>query len=563
MRIDLIVENADLITMDERRPRARAMGVWQGRIVGFDEELDGVEATRRVDAAGRTIVPGFVDAHCHTTWWGLGLASVDLGVVRSMDELYAAIAAEADRLADDPGAWIHATGFNHKHTGGEHPDIDRLDEAAKGHPVSIRHASGHRSIANRAALELAGALDPTFPDPEGGEIVRDERGEPTGIVDESAQSVIQSLLLPYSAEQIADALDRATTRYAEVGITSFTEAGVGAGWIGHSPAELAAYQLAARSGRLHARAQLMPVLDLLHDVEANAADYHGEGAALGLDLGLEPGVGDDLVQLGAVKVFADGSLLGTTAAVTEDFCGHPHNRGHLLGTPEEYRERVLGAYRGGWRVAIHAIGDRAIDLAIDLIEECQRRYGRREVPNRIEHCGIARPDQLPRLAQLGIAVTPQASFIGPIGTQFMVAVGPERAPWLYRAKSFLDAGVLVGGSSDLPVADNDVLRALRSLVHRLTDEGEIFSSEAERVTPAEALRMYTIDAARACGVDDARGSLAVGKLADFVVLSADPLTVEGLDEARVLATVLGGEATFADPEIAAALGSPSSAQANR
>lgn len=544
MRLDLIVDDAEIITLDPARPRARRMGVWQGRIAGFDEELDGLEAADRLDVGGRVIVPGFIDAHCHTTWWGLGLAAVDLAAVRSMDELYAAIAAEAERLRDEPGAWIHATGFNHKHTDDANPDIDRLDEVAGGHPVSIRHTSGHRSIANRAALELAGALDPGFENPEGGEVVRDERGEPTGIVDESAQAVLQGLLLPYSAEQIAAALERATARYAEVGITSFTEAGVGGGWIGHSPMELAAYRLAARTGRLSARAQLMPVLDALHQVRANADDFHGEGSALGLDLGLEPGVGDELVQLGPVKVFTDGSLLGATAAMTEDFCGHPHNRGYLLGTPEEYRERVLAAYRGGWRLALHAIGDRAVDLAIELIAECQDRYGRPAAPNRIEHCGFARPEHLPRLAELGVAVTPQASFIGPLGTQFMAKAGPERSPWLYRAKSFIEAGVLVAGSSDLPVADNDVLRALRSLVHRMTDEGTPFTAASERVTPEEALRMYTIDAARGCGLQADRGSLEAGKLADFVVLSHSPLEVDRLERARVEATYLGGAATY-------------------
>ena len=543
MLIDLIVRDAEIHTMDSERPTASAMGVWRGRIIGFDSELDGIDARETISLPGKVIVPGFIDAHCHTTWWGLGLAAVDLGEVRSLDELYALIRAEAERLDDDTG-WIHATGYNHKHTGGELPSIDRLDEAAQGHPVYIRHCSGHRSIVNRAALELAGALDASFPDPEGGEIVRDAAGEPTGVVDETAQEVIQGLLLPYSAETIADALDRATTRYAAVGITSFTEAGVGGGWIGHSPMELQAYRLAARSGRLHARAQLMPVLDALHEVSANADDFAGEGSALGLDLGLESGVGDEVVSLGHVKVFTDGSLIGATAAVTEDFCGHPHGRGYLLDTPEQYRERVLGAYRAGWNIAMHAIGDRAVDVAMDIIAEAQERYGRREVPNRIEHAGVTRPEQVTRLAELGIAVTPQASFTGPLGTQFMDRMGPERTPYLYRAKSFVEAGVLVAGSSDLPVADNDVLRAIRSLVDRLTDEDTVFGSANERVSPHEAVKMYTVNAAVACGVDADRGSLQTGKLADFVVLSASPFDTATLYDATVEATYLGGVSTY-------------------
>lgn len=549
MRLDLILDDADIVTLEPVRPRARRVGVLHGRIVGFDEELDGCTADRTVSLGGAAVVPGFIDAHCHTTWWGLGLFAVDLEPARGLEELYALLEAEVARLADRPGVWVNGTGYNHKNHGGAFPDIDRLDAITGDRPLYLRHVSGHLSITNTATLALAGVLTPGFEDPVGGAVLRGRDGRPTGVVEESAQSLIQDLLLPYPVEQIVKALDDATTRYAAEGITSFTEAGIGGGWIGHSPVELQAYQAARAAGRLHARAQLMPALDALRPLAANAADMHGEGRGLGFDLGLPAGFGDDFLSLGPVKVFMDGSLLGATAAVTEDYCGHPHNHGYLLDDAESFRERVAGAYRAGWPVALHAIGDAAIDLATEIIIGCQDKYGRNALPNRIEHFGIARPEQVRLVAEHGIAVTPQAAFIGPLGDQMAELVGPEREGWLYRGRSLVDAGAVLAGSSDLPVADNNVRRGMQAWVDRLTENGRVLGGTAadgtatEALTAEEALRTYTEWAAVATGTEADKGTLRAGKLADFAVLSASPLAAADISSLDVLATIVGGRFT--------------------
>ncbi|MDJ1370763.1 amidohydrolase [Gulosibacter molinativorax] len=543
MEIDLIVEADTIITLDAKRPTATRVGVLGGRIVGFDEELDGVTATRRDSFPGQVLVPGFIDAHCHTTWWGLGLTAVQLDQARGLEHLYSMIEDEVRRLADDPTAWIHGTGFNQKHHGGEYPDIARLDEITGEHPLYLRHTSGHASITNTATLKLIGALDEGFENPVGGEVVRDANGHPTGLLDEAAQSLIQSMLLPYSAEEIARALDAATRRYAAEGITSFTEAGVGGGWIGHSPIEVAGYQLAKASDRLHARAQLMPAIDSLTMLEGNAGDFRGAGHGLTAALGVGPGFGTDWIRLGHVKAFMDGSLLGKTAAVTEDYCGHDHNRGYLLNTPEQYREDVLATYRAGWPVALHAIGDAGIDMALDLIEECQDTYGVNDVPNRVEHFGIARPDQVERAGRLRITVTPQAGFIGPLGDQFAKNVGPEREGWLYRGRSVVEAGAILAGSSDLPVADNNIRRGMQTAVDRLTENGLVLGPE-EGLTPEQALRSYTEWGAIGTGQIADKGTLERGKLADFVVLSDSPLTCDSIAKLDVIATFVGGAATY-------------------
>ena len=544
MKLDLIIRADEILTMDPARPRAAAVGVIGDRIVGFDDEIAGLAAERELDFGDAVVTPGLIDAHCHTAWWGLGLAAIDLSRARGLDELYALIEAEVARLdaAGDATAWVHGTGFNQSHHGGSFPDIAKLDELTGDRPIYLRHTSGHASITNTATLRLVGALEPGFENPTGGVVVRDAAGDPTGLVEEAAQGLVQALLLPYSTERLVEALEAATTRYAAQGITSFSEAGVGGGWIGHSPIEVAAYQAAADQGRLRARAQLMPAIDALRPLEAHAADFAGEGSGSGLDLGIRYGFGDDLVRFGHVKVFLDGSLLGATAAVTEDYCGHDHNTGYLLDDPAAYRERVLGAYRAGWPLALHAIGDAAIDLALELIGEAQERYGLRAAPCRIEHFGIARPDQLGRAAALGLAVTPQAGFIGPIGDQMADMVGPAREAWLYRGRSIIDAGIILAGSSDLPVADNDLRRGMQAAVDRRTDSGRILTA-AEGIEPEEALRTHTEWAARATGQIADKGTLERGKLADFAVFSASPLTAPRIADLDVVATVLGGELT--------------------
>src|SRR6478736_4648992 len=558
MKLDLLLRNADIITMDERRPHATSLGVWQGRIVGLDDDLAGLDAAEVLDLGGATVTPGFIDAHCHTTWFGLGLGELDVSAARGLTQLYALL--EAGMAADsarpeagqEPGTgaapdWLLATGFSQQQHGGEFPDITVLDRITGNRPLFMRHNSGHMAVVNRAALRLAGAEPASFPDPDGGVIVRDAAGRPTGLVQETAQQLIQQLILPYSSEAIEAALDRATRHYATEGITSFTEAGIGGGWIGHSPVELAAYQRAAENGRLHARAQLMTVLEVLRPLAGHDQDSPGAAPA-GLDLGIATGFGGEFLSLGPAKVFLDGSLLGETAAVSQEFCSHSHkdnagNVGYFQADPLQLRAEIEAAYAAGWSIAAHAIGDRAVDLAIDIIAGCERRFGRRAVPNRIEHASMTRPDQLEKLAAAGIAVTPQASFFHEGGDGMTASLGPERIGWAYRASSFLAAGVTLAGSSDRPVADGNVLRGMQAFVDRRTSSGALFGNPSECLTPRQALAAYTTGAAAATGAAQLKGSLEPGKLADFTVLSGSPLTAERIDGLEVLATAVGGHFT--------------------
>lgn len=537
--LDLILDNARIRTLDDDRPGARTIGLWCGRIVGFDDDVRGLNAARRINLDGATVLPGFNDVHCHSTWYGLSLASVDCTALPGgLDEVYRRI--EDAARSTPAGEWINATGYGHRDYGGQYPDLEVLDRITGDSPLFLRQQSGHSAIVNTAAMTRAGMLAPGFQDPAGGRVVRDADGHPTGLVEETAQALIQDLIRPYSLDTVVDALDRATAGYASEGITSFGECGIFAGWIGHSPIEAHAYQLARERGKLRARAQIMPMADGLHGIGAHTADDYG----IGLDTGVRTGFGDDWLNFGPVKIFMDGAMSGETAAMREDYAGRD-TAGYLQDDPEKLRRTILDVYRSGWSVAVHAIGDLAVDHAVRNIVEAMDAYGRRSVPNRIEHAGTVHDEHLATLSEYGIAVTPQASFARDIGAGMNRSVGEERRRLLYRGRSFVDAGVLLAGSSDRPCSDGNALRGIQSFVDRLTSTGDVFGSAEECLTAEQAVTAYTRTAAQASGHGAVKGTLTRGKLADLVVLGDDPLSVDSttIKDIDVVATLAGGEFT--------------------
>ena len=292
----------------------------------------------------------------------------------------------------------------------------------------------------------------------------------------------------------------------------------------------------------------MPAVEALHPVTAHPHD----DLAHGLDLGLRTGFGDDWLRIGPAKVFMDGALSSETAALREPYATATEageaagvSAGYLQQDELALRRIILEAYRSGWSLAVHAIGDRAIDLAVAHLVEAQETFGRRAVPNRIEHATLLHDEHLATLAAHGIAVTPQASFARDIGDGMNRSVGEDRRRLLYRARSFVDAGVLLAGSSDRPCADGTALRGIQAFVDRETSAGDVMGSAEERLTVEQALRAYTRTAAEAMGTSATTGTLAAGKLADLVVLADDPLEVDptaihGID---VVATLAGGEFT--------------------
>jgi predicted amidohydrolase YtcJ len=539
MKLDTLITNARIETLDTSRPAARAMGVLHGRIVGFDSDVSDLPARRVVDAAGSVVVPGFNDAHCHTAWFGLGLNDLNMEGVATISEVMSRLAAGAAALA--PDAWVLGTGYPSADFGGRFPDIDDLDRISGGRPLVLRSYSGHSLVANSRALELGGVLRAGFTASTGGVVHRDEHGSPTGVLEEKAQNLVLDLVRPYPRETLVDALDRATAVYAQEGITSFTEAGIGAGMIGHSPVELAAYQQALESGRLRARAQVMPTFDSLSALHANDSD----GIGVGLALGARSGFGNDRLSLGPVKMFFDGGITGETAALTAPY-SHKHIHGYLTDDPAQLVALAGSAGASGWSLAIHAIGDAAVDAALDAIDAARARRPVTALPDRIEHAALVRPDQLDRIRRAGVAVAPQAAFFPSTGDVMLRNIGPDRARYFYRAQSFLDAGVVMAGSSDRPCTNLTALQCIESYVTRATGSGAVSGPDAEKLSGESALRTYTQGSAAATGRADRVGTLAEGMLADFVLLSDSPSTVEphAISSIEVRATAVGGDFTF-------------------
>lgn len=541
MRLDALFTNARIRTLDDRRPTAHRIGVIGETIVGLDEELDGCAADTVADLGGAPVVPGFHDAHHHLGWRGQRLRQLDLrpSVVGSLDALYDAVAGHAAGLPEHE--WVIGSGYNQDLIGG-HPLRLRLDEAAGGRAVFLGHSSGHMCVVNTAVIKQMGYDDPRdLPDVPGGLTERDADGLPTGLLGEQAQTLVYDLIRPEPLDGYVQAIGLASRVALSEGITSVTEPGIAGRLTGNGPADLACYQLARERGLLGVRATLMPEMAALHRIDRvqPGVDW------LGLDLGLRSGFGDDWLRIGGVKVFSDGSLIGRTAAMLCDYADAAGNRGFLQADADELTRQIIDAHRAGWQVATHAIGDAAVDVVLDAVEQAQHRYPRHDPRHRLEHAGVVSDAQVARIAALGIIPVPQGRFVEEIGDGMIAALGDERADLAYRQRSFLDAGIALPGSSDCPVVAGAPLLGVHAMVNRTAAGGRVLNP-AERVTPLQALRAFTIGSAYADRQEHRKGRLARGLLADFVVLSDDPLTVghERIRDIGVRMTVVGGKVGY-------------------
>ena len=539
MIIDALITNARVLTMDPERPTATRLGIWNGRIVGLDEELEGLRARRVIDAGGMTVLPGFHDAHNHMATFGRSLLNIDAGALGSLDELYAAVRARADE--DPEREWIIADAYDQRALGG-HPTREGLDAAAPGRNVIVNHRTTHMLVASTPVFERVGALHADWPVPSGGFVERDERGAPVGLVGEQAMAAFRDLSRPHSVEVLADALGRASDRFLSEGITAVGEAGIGdSPVVGSSPIELLPYQVARERGRLGVRVRLMVSMENLHGVVSAPDDL----IDLGLDLGLRTGFGDDFLGIGALKMFTDGAISSRTAALDEPYCDHG-GHGVMQFGREELTALASSATRAGWQLAVHAIGDHANDVALDVIETAAAGAPGNGFRHRIEHASILRDDQVRRMAAAGITASIQPEFVSALGDSVLAGLG-ERGPWTYRHRSLIEAGIPVALGSDRPVVSGHPLRGVRDSVLRLTSSGAAFSP-GEAVDVMTALRGYTRDSAAAIGMADRLGVLRAGAYADLAVLDGDPLSADpaSLPEIAVAATAVAGDFLF-DP----------------
>jgi predicted amidohydrolase YtcJ len=535
-REPILFTGGEILTMDRAMPRAEAVLVRDGRIaaVGSRSEVEEQSGgARRVDLDGRALIPGFNDSHCHILSFGLDLGRLDVSAdaVSSIADIERLLAEQAERAGAEE--WIVGRGYDQNHLReGRHPTRQELDRAARGRPVVLWHTSGHVLTASSRALEIAGISSSTAA-PAGGEIERDEHGEPTGLLMEApAMNLLDRHVPSPTRQQCVDAIVNAMEVMARQGITSASDAATGEGDAADDEVDL--YRAALDGGRLLGRITLMPQIMYVAppgtDTVRSRSDF-------------EVGDRPDRLRIGPTKIFSDGALSTRTAAVRQPYQGSD-NLGILIWDQQVLEDMVDRAHRGGWQIAVHALGDRAIEVVLDAYERALQRSPRGDHRHRIEHCMMADQDLCRRIARLGVVPSLQPDIFR-LGDGYITALGLERASRVIPATTFARLGVPVAFSSDRPVVPGDPLECILDAMRRTTPAGVTLGPEF-RVSAEEAIRYYTAGGAYATHADSQIGTITLGKLADLAVLSQDPTRTEPEEWDRVMVnmTVVGGEIVY-------------------
>jgi len=511
---DLIFSGGTVITMEDPvKTLEQDVVVADGRILSLRKHGDWSDLkgpmTTVLDVTGKTLIPGLIDSHNHMIQFGQNLEAVEVSPdkVKSIEELLEKIKA---RATETPiGEWIRAWGYNEIYLKERvHPTKEYLDQACPNHPIRVIRACMHVMAANSLALKLAGISDKT-PDPPGGKIGRDKNGSPNGLLYElGAMNLINRSIPDPSAEDCARSLSRAAQIYLSEGLTLVNEAG--AGWSGN-PHEASGFQLAWQSGK----SKIRVCMGLMEKTYRLLPEDQG--------VGLFTGFGNDHLWLGPVKFVLDGSISGRTAALNQPYEGSDQS-GFLCEDMESLANRMEKAHRAGFQISVHAIGDRAIDTVLSIYETIISRYPRPH-RHRIEHVELCPLEFLPRMRNLGIIAVVQPAFIHYFGDSFIKDLGEPRLPFIFPLKSMLSTGVAVSGSSDRPVTEGNPWIGMWSAVYRTTVTGNRISPE-ESITPAEVLKLYTVNGSYANFAEDRVGTLSPGKFADIVVLDENPLEID-------------------------------------
>lgn len=522
---DSIVLGGELLTMDPAQPTAEAMAIRGDRIlaVGSRSEIEQFAGpdTYRIDAAGTTITPGFIDAHSHPL-----LAQEAVGVdvnLRSIVEVQEALAGQAAK--SPPGMWVLGVMYDDtKFREGRPLTRFDIDQAVPNNPVFVAHRGGHTAVVNSAGFSVAGITIDT-PDPVGGKFYR-ENGELTGKVAELALDQIRSAgnWPVINREVRGKSVQLTSGKMAAAGLTSTTDAY-------GTREDFIAYQDALAIGDMHFRLAFMP--------GGNDACFAGFKAS-----GIRSGFGDDMLRIGAVKYAADGSASERTMSMTTPYAERPDDYGILTMTQEAIDDAVADAYAHDFRIGIHANGDVAIDRVLSAYERVLANHKGPNPRYRIEHCSLVNEDLLSRIKAAGVVPTPFYTYAHYHGNKW-VEYGAEKMESMFAHRSFLDYGIPVAPASDFTPGPYEPLMAIQSMVTRKDMQGRVWGG-SQRVSVDEALQICTVHGAYASFEEGSKGSLTPGKLADYVVLSKDPRKVDPdtIQSIGIERTVLGGRDTF-------------------
>lgn len=526
-----VLVTGDIVTMDPARPRAEALAVQGGRIVavGTREEARAAlgAAPRELHYGEGTVVPGLIDTHNHMQWTAIQTRLVDLAPARSIADVQDAIRAYAQRHPHKPwimsGSGWHVVSLRE----GRYPTRQELDAACADRPVYLPRV-GHAAVANTLALKMAG-IGPETPDPPGGRFEREADGHPNGVLLEPpAFEPVARLVPPASVEEQADALRDMQRAYHAAGLTGIMDPGV-------TPEMMRLYQSLWRRGELTVRSVLMPLADSSLPLQDNLDRIARAGVATGF--------GDARLKLGGVKLFLDGGASLGTALMREPYPDERCNCGIQVTPTESFRQIAWACARQGWSLGVHVVGGKAIDIALEVFAEIDKDIPLRPLRFSLIHAYLW-PEQrnILEAARMGITVATQCSMQYTFGPLLVQRFGTVLMSLATPVRSWIDAGVVVGGGSDSPVTPYQPLLGLWQARTRHIAGTDEPVGRLQAVSGEEALALYTRDAAYVSFSDHERGMLRPGLLADWTVLSVDPVTCdpEALRGAHVLATAVDG-----------------------
>jgi len=512
-----------------------ALALWGDKVLaaGKEAEIAGLigPSTKVIELAGRLATPGLNDSHLHLISLGMTMDWVDArpAAAPTLEALLGQIAERAAKAK--PGDWVLARGYDQtKLDTGRHPFREELDRAAPDNPVMLVRTCGHISICNSKALAIAG-IDETSPTPPGG-LIEQQNGRLTGLLAENARAPVWAAIPDPTEEDLIAGIERGGNYLLSLGITSCMDAAVGQrGGYG----EIAAYHRAKRDGRLPVRTWLA----LLGDEERSIVPQcHAAG--------LISGTGDEMLMVGAVKIFLDGSAGGRTAWMSEPYLGDDRTTGVRMLSDEDLERQVLDAHAKGYQLACHAIGDAAIEQLITAYEKALAAHPDPDRRHRIEHCGFSTPQQHARMVKAGIYPCPQQVFIHDFGDAYVKVLGEARALPSYPFRTWFDLGLKPATGSDAPVCDPNPFPNFHTMVTRKTWRGTVMD-ERQRVSIEEALQAYTEFGAFSQKQEAVKGKLQPGFLADVAVFSRDLLTASPddiLNDTRCDLTIRGGKVVY-------------------
>jgi predicted amidohydrolase YtcJ len=518
-----VIVNARVHTVDPAKPVAEAVAICGERIgrVGTNDEVRKLAGptARVIDAGGKLLLPGFNDAHVHLIMGAEEIVGVDLRPARDEADLARRLREHAAKLPK--GRWIRGGYWDHEAWPSKAlPTRRQIDAATPDHPVFVQRLDGHMALANTAAMKLAGITRATR-SPEGGTIVLDASGEPAGVFKDNAMGLVEKVIPADNPDVVVEKASAALALAASLGVTTIQD-------MTASAMQLQAYQALRAQGKLTAR---------IYSIQ-------NHGIAGLRDAGIATGFGDDWIRVGGIKLFADGSMGAGTAVFFEPYADDPKTSGLLIQSPEELEKAVFDADAAGFQAIVHAIGDRANAIVLDIFEHLQTQRGARDRRPRIEHAQVVRQEDKARFGQLGAIASIQPSHCIDDMRWAEARIGRARSAISYNFKSFVDAGARIAFGTDWFVEPLNPMLGLYAAVTRQFPDGTPAGGwfPEERITMEQAVEFYTMGSAYAEFAESRKGSITEGKLADLVILSHDLFKVppRELLDTRAVLTMVGG-----------------------